>query len=311
MKVGVIGAGAVGRACLLSLVAAEVAREIVLVNRTLKRAEGMVTDLQYGATLGAAVKLSAGDYADLKGSSVVLITAGVNEKEGGATDRGDDEGRLRLLSDNVNVYKDIIPKIVAAAPEAVLLVVTDPPDPLAELTRALAGHNKVISSGTFLDTQRLRFHLAQRLGVHPNSVNGLVLGEHGTSQVVVWSSVQVGGVPLKGVLECSQAQCERFQEEIEEEVRHANITIIEGTGASQLGIGMVAARLTKAILNDEHVVLPVGSHVPEYGMTLSVPSVVGRQGVIRRLTPHLSPKETQQLADSAAFITKAYKESGC
>lgn len=215
MKLGVVGAGAVGRACMLSLVTCGVAREIVLVNRTRARAEGMVADLQYGATLGSAVTLVAGDYADLKGAGVVMITAGVNEKAGGATDRDDADGRLRLLEDNAKVYQDIIPQIVAEAPNAILLVVTDPPDPLAELALALAGHDKVISSGTFLDTQRLRFHIGQRLGMHASAVQGLVLGEHGTSQVVVWSGVRVGGVPLKDVLGCDQARCEQFQKEIE------------------------------------------------------------------------------------------------
>lgn len=305
MKLGVVGAGAVGRACMLSLVMGNVAREIVLVNRTRERAEGMVADLQYGATLGAAVTLVAGDYADLKDAAVVMITAGVNEQAGGATDRDDEHGRLRLLEDNAKVYQDIIPRIVAAAPDAVLLVVTDPPDPLAELALTLAGHDKVISSGTFLDTQRLRFHIAQRLGVHASAVQGLVLGEHGTSQVVIWSGVRIGGVPLGDVLGYDQARCKQFETDVEDEVRHANITIIEGTGASQLGIGIVASRLSRAILYDERLVLPVGSHVPEYGTTLSVPSVIGRQGIIRRLTPQLSEHEADLLAQSAQKIAQA------
>lgn len=305
MKLGVVGAGAVGRACMLSLVMGQVAREIVLVNRTRKRAEGMVADLQYGATLGAAITLVAGDYADLKDAGVVMITAGVNEQAGGATDRDDEDGRLRLLEDNAKVYQDIIPQIVAAAPDAVLLVVTDPPDPLAELALALAGHDKVISSGTFLDTQRLRFHIAQRLGVHASAVQGLVLGEHGTSQVVVWSGVRVGGVPLADVLGYDQTRCKQFENDVEDEVRHANITIIEGTGASQLGIGVVASRLSRAILHDERLVLPVGSHVPEYGTTLSVPSIIGRQGIIRRLTPQLSEHEADLLDQSARKIAQA------
>ncbi|MFJ7566199.1 NAD(P)-binding domain-containing protein [Herminiimonas sp. NPDC097707] len=310
MKIGVIGAGAVGSACLLSLVNGQVARDIVLVNRTHKRAAGIVADLQYGATLTDAVELSAGDYADLQGAGVVIITAGVNEKAGGATDRSDTEGRLRLLEDNAKVYRDIIPKIAAAAPDAVLLVVTDPPDPLAELALTLAGHDRVISSGTFLDTQRLRFHVGRRLGVHASAVQGFVLGEHGMSQVFVWSGVRVGGIPLADVLGCNQAQCEALQKEIEEEVRHANITIIEGTGASQLGIGMVAARLARAILHDERLVLPVGSHVPEYGTTLSVPSIIGRQGVVRRLASYLSESEAYLLTQSARKITEAVRGVG-
>src|SRR5690348_17055761 len=192
MKVGIVGAGAVGSACLLSMVMRGSAREIMLVNRNRKRSEGVVMDIQYGAVLSPPVAVRTGDYSDLTNSSVVIITAGVNEKTGGATDRSDPLGRLRLLQANAAIFQEIVPKIHNAAPKALILVVTDPPDALADVVRSL-GHEHVLSTGTSLDTLRLRFHLAQKLNVSTLDVEAFVLGEHGVSSVFLWSGARVGG----------------------------------------------------------------------------------------------------------------------
>lgn len=309
MKLGIIGAGAVGSACLLSLVLRGSAREIVLVNRNRERAKGAVTDLQYGATLAPRVELRAGDYADLAGASLVIVTAGANEKTGGATDRSDPAGRLRLLERNAEAYREIVPRVAAAAPHAVILVVTDPPDPLADLARRLAGHERIVSSGTYLDSLRFRFHLARRLGVSPRSVDAQVLGEHGTSQVFVWSGARVAGVPVLERLGAKEDPGE-VRNSIEREVRYANITIIEGTGASQLGIGVVTARIAEAVLRDERVVLPVGVHNPRYGVTFSLPGIVGRNGVEEILKPDISPEEREALARSARTLREASEKLG-
>jgi L-lactate dehydrogenase len=196
MKVGIIGGGGVGSATLLSLVMRGVACQVVVLDKNQERAEGVVADLQYGATLSPAVELLAGDYSDLADAVLVIVTAGINEKAGGATDRSDPAGRLKLLDINAGVYRDIIPRVVAVAPQALILVVTDPPDPLADLSRELAGHERVLSSGTFLDSLRFRLHLARRLKVNPMYVEAQVVGEHGTSQVFLWSSARVGGTPI-------------------------------------------------------------------------------------------------------------------
>jgi L-lactate dehydrogenase len=305
MKVGVIGAGAVGSALLLSMVMRGVVCEIVVIDRNRRRAQGVVADLQYGATLSPAVVLEAGDYPDLADAVLVIITAGINEKAGGATDRSDAEGRLRLLKANAEIYRDIVPNIVAVAPRAVILVVTDPPDPLAAFARRLAGHGWVLSSGTFLDTLRFRFHLARRLKVYPRSVAAQVVGEHGTSQVFLWSSARVGGMTVAAAFGEGCEKVEEFCRQVEDEVRFANISIIEGTGASQLGIGMATARIVEALLRDEHAVMPVGSFNPTYGTTLSLPSVVGRTGVSRVLEPEMSEDERQALQRSAARLQEA------
>jgi L-lactate dehydrogenase len=305
MKVGVIGAGGVGAATLLSLVMRGTAAcRVIVLDKNQARARGVVADLQYGATLSPAVELYAGDYADLADAVLVIITAGVNEKAGGATDRSDPAGRLRLLETNAGVYRDIVPQVVSVAPQALLLVVTDPPDPLADLARTLAGHDRVLSTGTFLDSLRFRLHLARRLRVSPTQVEAQVVGEHGTSEVFLWSSARVAGTTISKLLEESHESAAQFRRDVEQDVRYANITIIEGTGASQLGIGMVTARIAEAILRDEHAVIPVGSHNARFGVTLSLPSVLGRSGVSRVLDPEMSVEERQGLAARKCFAVR-------
>lgn len=305
MKVGVIGAGAVGRACVLSMLQRGSCREIVLVNRTRETAAGAVTDMRYGRPLSPPVDLSDGDYADLAGAQLVMITVGENEQRGGATDRDDPRGRLRLLDGNADVYRSVVPEVVAAAPEAVLLVVTDPPDPLTDLTRELAGHERVFGTGTVIDSLRLRVHIAWELGVDPAGVDALVVGEHGTSSVILWSSAVLAGVPVTELLGRDGGSVEEVQDRIEEEVNDANITIIEGIGASQYGIGIVSARLAEAVLRDDNAVFPVGSYQADYGVSLSLPSVVGRGGVVEVLSPRLSNSEREGLQRSAEVLREA------
>ena len=304
MKIGIIGAGAVGAACLDAAVMRGFARDIVVVNRDRKKARGLVTDVQYGAALQPGVSVRDGDYDDLAGVALVMITAGVNEKTGGATKRDDPEGRLRLLDTNVRVYQDIVPRLHKVAPEALVLVVTDPPDPLADAVRRL-GHARVISTGTYLDSLRFRVHLARRLGVSPVSVDAQILGEHGTSEVFVWSSVRVGGTPLRALLAQSAENWNEFRRGIEEEVRFANIAIIEGIGASQHGIGMVSARIAEMVLRDECVVIPVGSFQSRYGVTLSLPTVIGAKHPLQVIAPELADDERQALQRSADALKRA------
>ncbi len=303
MKLAIVGAGAVGQACFLATVLRGAASEIVVVDRTRERADGMVTDIQYGAALSPSVDLRAGGYDDIRGAGLIMLTAGVNEKAGGATDRSDPEGRLKLLAKNAEIYRDLVPRIAKAAPRAVLLVVTDPPDALADIARSVAPDMQVLSTGTFLDSLRFRVHLARKLDVNPRAVEALVLGEHGTSAVFLWSSARVGGLSVLDAL--GQRSHDQVREEVEKEVREANITIIEGTGASQLGIGMVCARIAEIVARDERAVLPIGAFNPEYGVTLSLPAVLGRMGVTRTLMPAMTGPERAALRESADHIRQA------
>jgi L-lactate dehydrogenase len=303
MKIGVIGAGAVGSACLLSSVLRGIAREIVVVNRERKRAKAVVTDLQYGAALSSVVEIRDGEYSDLAGAALIMITAGMNEKAGGATNRNDPAGRLKLLESNVGVYRQVLPEIFRTAPEAVILVVTDPPDPLADFVRTF-GFTRVLSTGTFLDSLRFRFHIARHLNVSPASVEAHVLGEHGTSEVFMWSSAQIAGVRVLDALQQTDSGVD-VRRSIEQDVRFANITIIEGIQASQYGIGMVSARIAEIVLRDERAVIPIGSYNPQYGVTLSMPSVLGQTGVVHILEPAMSDDEKQALLRSADTLKAA------
>jgi L-lactate dehydrogenase len=299
-KIGIVGAGGVGSACVMATIMRNIAREIVVIDRNIARAKGVVTDMQYGATQSARTSLIAGDYKDLKGAQLVMITAGINEKTGGATDRNDPAGRLKLLGTNAEIYREIIPKIVAAAPDAVLLVVTDPPDPLAQLTRHLAGHDRVLSAGTFLDSMRFRWHLANHFHVSPDSVEAMVVGEHGTSQVFLWESATIAGVPIQ--------QDANLRKQVEQEVRYANITIIEGINASQYGIGMICARIAEIVVRDEQTVIPIGSFIPKYGTTLSLPSIVGSKGVVKVFEPPKSAVEEKAFELCVHTLNKAYAQ---
>src|SRR6267154_137543 len=308
MKIGIIGTGAVGAACAFASVMRGFLSEIVLLDRDRKRARGVATDLQYGAALSPAVRLIEGDYPDLAGADLVMITAGVNERAGGATDRSDPNGRLRLLDANVAVYRDIVPRLVKSAPEAMILVVTDPPDPLADLARKLGGHDRVLSTGTYLDSLRFKFHLAERLEVSPASVEAMVIGEHGTSEVFIWSGARVGGMPADQAI--GSRDLGKVRQAVEQDVRYANITIIEGIGASQLGIGMVSARIAEIVSRDERAVVPIGVFNRKFGVTLSMPGILGRAGVSRILEPAMTEEELRGLERSADRLRAASKRIG-
>lgn len=303
MKVGVVGSGAVGAACIMAIIGRGAAHEIVVIDKDAGRVRGLVTDMQYGTPLCPPVKLIGGDFHDLDGAELVLVAVGINEKAGGAMDRSDPAGRMRLLGTNADILRDVVPKIVAAAPAAVILVITNPPEPLAALGRRLAGHDRVLSSGTYIDTLRFRFYIARQLGVHPAEVDAQVIGEHGNSRVLLWSSAQVANTPVSALI--PPGDFAAFKARVEEQVRNANITIIEGINASQYGIGMACGRIVEAMTRNENAVFPLGVHMPEYGVTLSMPVVIGRAGVVRTLVPPMAPDERAALERSAATMRAA------
>jgi L-lactate dehydrogenase len=229
MKIGIVGAGKVGCASAIAAAIRGSAREIILVNRTRKTAEAIATDIRYGIPVGRKVEIADGDYDDLRGAGVVLITSGINEKTGGATNRNDPQGRLRLLDKNAEIYRQIIPSIAKAEPNAVLVVVTDPPDPLADVAREVAPGSAVLSMGTYLDSQRFRVHLGKHFGVDPAHVEAQVIGDHGTAQVFLWSSARVGGVDVSSLLHCRGEQLADVREQLEKEVLTRTSRSLKGT----------------------------------------------------------------------------------
>ena len=310
MKLGIVGTGNVGCAIALAAVTRGSARELALVDRSMKVAEAVATDLRYGTPLSPRIDIAHGDYGALDGSGVVLITSGVNEKTGGATDRSDPEGRLRLLEKNAAIYREIIPRIVRAAPQAVLVAVSDPSDPLADVARKVSGHERVLSTGTFLDSLRFRLHLGAHFGVDPADVEAQVTGDHGTSQVFLWSSARIAGVPVMRLLTERKEKLADLRAKIENEVRYANITIIEGHDASQYGIGIVSTRIAEMILRDEQSAIPIGSYQRDFDITLLLPSILGRSGVTRVLHPDLSAEERDGLKRSAENLRIALDRIG-
>ena len=309
MKAGIVGIGSVGRAVALAAMQRGSATELVLVNRNPKVSKAVALDLGYGVPVSPCMRITGGDYGALAGARIVVVAAGMNEQAGGATDRQDPAGRLRLLEQNVRVMQDVMPPLLAAAPDAVILIATDPPDPLSDVARAIAPAANVFGSGTFLDSLRFRVHLADAFGVNAASVHADVYGEHGKTEVLHWSGATIAGVPWRVVAAERRLDGESLKERVDDAVRHANINIIEGIGASQYGIGIAVARLIEAILRDEKLVVPVGAHQPEHGVTFSLPSVVGALGVERVLPPQLDAEEQKSLAHSVSVLRDALARS--
>lgn len=307
MNVGIVGAGFVGASCAKAMLLRGSCNHLILNDKVSEKAKGLANDLSHGEVLCPPTQIDHGTIAQMAGAQIVIITAGINERSGNAIDRKDKRGRLLLLPDNTEIYKEIVPEIVRVVPDAIILVVTDPPDALADVVRIISPQSRIISAGTFLDSLRFRLQIARRLGCHPSSVDALVIGEHGTSQVYVWSSARVGGERVLDLVKAKGLNPVDFRNEVEKSVKFANIEIIEGIGASQHGIGIVTARLVEAILRNEGLVVPVGTYQTEFGTTISLPSVINSAGISLVLSPTLDQDEAKSLSDSAKTLRDAVK----
>lgn len=309
MKVGVVGTGLVGSSAAYALALDGVGRELVLVDANPKLAQAQAEDILHATPFAHPVRVRAGVYRDLEGAAVVVVAAGVGQRPG--------ETRLQLLDRNVKVFEQAIPPIVQAAPRAILLIATNPVDVMTQVATRIANlpANRVVGSGTILDTARFRALLGEYLGVSPQSVHAYVLGEHGDSEVLAWSGISVGGVKL-GVLAQHPpiALTPEVRQRIDQGVRYAAYRIIEGKGATHYGIGAGLARLTRAILHDERSLFTVSTlnaQVEGVGeIALSLPRVVGVGGVLRTLAPELTPEEHRALKHSAEILKQATQQLG-
>lgn len=307
MKVGIVGSGLVGSTAAYALIMRGVGRSIVLVDKNRERAEAEADDLLHAVPFAHPLNVAAGDYADLSGSRVVIIAAGVNQKPG--------ETRLQLLGRNAAIFREVVVNIVQHAPEAVLVVATNPVDVMTHLTARYAAQqgvpaSRVMGSGTTLDTARFRALLGLHLGVDAQHVHAYVLGEHGDSEVLTWSLVTVGGVPLEAF--CGHRQVDfnaALRQDIDERVRRAAYHIINGKGATYYGIGSALARITSVILADQRALLTVCTPRPEIAgvreVTLSLPHLVGGSGILDAFVPALSAEEMAGLQRSAGLIREA------
>lgn len=297
-KAAIIGCGFVGSSIAFSLMQKGIFSELVLIDANHAKAEGEAMDLSHGLPYTASMDIYAGDYADVADCSLVIITAGANQKPG--------ETRLDLIEKNVGILKAIIPQITATSFEGILLMVANPVDVLTHAAQKISGYptHRVFGSGTVLDTARLKYRVGRHLDVDSRSVHAFIIGEHGDSELPVWSSANISGIDLNHFCEIrGYYNHEASMEEIYESVRDSAYEIIERKGATYYGIAMAVARIAESIIKDEHAVLPVSVALNgEYGLNglaLSIPSVVGKNGVEKVLEIPLSGKESRDLAASA------------
>ena len=311
MKAGIIGAGAVGSATAFSLIMTGVAHNVVLVDINTKKAEAEAMDIAHAAPFNASAgKITAGNYADLQGCEVVIITAGANQKEG--------ETRIDLLERNVHIFADVVPQIVKYAPDCILLITTNPADIMTEVALKLSNfpRQRVIGSGTVLDTARFRTLLANYLEVSTKSVHADVLGEHGDSEVLVWSSAEAGTLSLEEyATTIGKNLDDDTKMQIDADVVKAAYKIIEGKGVTCYGIAGALTHICRAINNNDYSILTVSSHHDTVegveNICLSLPTVINRSGVHHVIMPKLSADEHKKLRHSAntmrEFTTQALK----
>lgn len=308
-RVVIIGAGAVGATYAFKLMNSGLVSEISIIDIDQKRAEGEVMDLNHGASFVPPVRIWAGDYADCREADLVVITAGAKQKPG--------QTRLELVEANYRIFQEMIPKITSYTREAILLIVTNPVDVMTYIAYRLSGlpRGQVLGSGTVLDTSRFRYLLSQHCNLDPRNVHAYIIGEHGDSEVAVWSLANIAGMRLSEYCPCCERHC-MFEErdEIFQQVKRAAYEIIERKGATYYAVALAMQEITEAILRNQHSVLTVSCYLEDYfgisDLCLSVPAVVARAGVERVFPLELSQEEKEQLLNSAQVIEQTIKQLG-
>lgn len=307
MKIGIVGAGMVGSTAAFAMVMRGIGHELVLIDKDAARAQAETDDILHAVPFADPLRVHAGDYPALERSRVVLITAGAAQKPG--------QSRLDLLQKNAGIMQQIIPSVLTHAPDAVLVIASNPVDIMTHVAAHYARRHgvpptRVIGSGTTLDTARFRALLGRHLGVDAHHVHGYVVGEHGDSEVLTWSLVSVGGIPLD---EFSRQRDilldQQTKQAIDDSVRHAAYRIIAGKGATYYGIGSALARIVDAILSDQRSILTVSTTVAEIcgvcDVTVSLPHLLGGSGVLASFPLPLSESEQEKLQRSAEIVCEA------
>ncbi|GHF40230.1 L-lactate dehydrogenase [Deinococcus metalli] len=298
MKVGVVGAGLVGATAAYALVLRGSCSELLLTDLDAARADAEAQDIAHASPVSHGTRVDSGPLDALSGSRVVIVAAGANQQPG--------ESRLDLLGKNAAIFRDLMPRVAAAAPGAVLLIATNPVDVLTDLSARLLPDRAVLGSGTVLDSARLRWLTAQHAGVDATHVHGAVLGEHGDSEVIAWSAVTVAGLPVAAFMQArGRPWTPDIRAQIEAGTRGAAAAIIQGKRATYYGIGAALARITERILQGRRAVLTVSAPTPAYGVSLSVPRIVGAAGVLETVMPALNDAEAAALEASAAVLRAA------
>lgn len=302
-KAAIIGCGFVGSATAFTLMQSRLFSEMVLLDANEEKADGEAKDIAHGVPFAGQMKIYAGNYDDVADAAIIIVTAGANQKP--------DETRLDLVHKNVAIYKSIIPEIASRDYQGILLVVSNPVDILTYTAIKLSGlpENRVIGSGTVLDTARLKYALGEHLSVDSRSVHSFIIGEHGDSEIAAWSSTNVSGIPLNDFCEMrGHFNHEASMEEIANQVKNSAYEIIAKKHATYYGIAMSVKRICECIMRDEKSILPISTIMHgEYGIeniALSMPAIVGVNGVETHVPISLNEEEAQKLKESADALKK-------
>lgn len=306
-KAAIIGCGFVGTSIAFSLVQKGLFSELVLIDANEKKAEGEAMDLSHGLPFTKPMEIKAGGYEDIADCAMIIITAGANQKPG--------ETRLDLVQRNVEIYKSIIPRIVEQNQEATLLIVSNPVDIMTYVALKLSGYpsRRVIGSGTVLDTARLKYLLSRHLDVDSRSIHAFIIGEHGDSELAVWSAANVSGIPLNHFCELrGYFDHMESMDRIYQNVRDSAYEIIERKGATYYGVAMAVCRIVESVIRNEHSIMPVSVYLDGlYGLhdiCLSIPTVVGQEGAEKALDIPLDLIEMGKLVYSAEELKKIIGE---
>jgi L-lactate dehydrogenase len=307
MKVGVVGCGLVGSTAAYAMVMEGVGREIVMVDLDHKRAQAEADDIRHAIPFTHPLDVNAGDYSDLEGARVVIVSAGVGQRPG--------ETRLQLLSRNAAVFKSVIPSILNHAPKTILLIASNPVDVMTHVAAHYASAfdvppSRVIGSGTTLDTARFRTLLGNHFGVDAKHVHGYVIGEHGDSEVLTWSLLNVGGLRLGDTERLLNMSIDdEFKHSVDEQVRRAAYRIIDGKGATYYGIGAALSEVVDALIHDQRAIMTISTRVDGVmnvdGVTLSLPTLIGGEGVLSTIPLAIDDDEMAAFQASAAVIREA------
>ncbi len=300
-KAVMVGCGFVGSASVFALMQSGLFSEIALIDANREKAEGEAMDISHGIPFASQMRIYAGNYDDVKDAGIVIVTAGANQQPG--------ETRLDLVQKNVGIMKKIIPEISSRNFDGILLIVANPVDILTKVALELSGlpENHVIGSGTVLDTARLKYRLSEHLGVDSKSIHAFIIGEHGDSEIAAFSSANVSGVPLSNFCEMrGHFQHKEAEDEIAQKVKDSAYEIIQRKRATYFGVAMAVKRICEVIVRDEKAILPVSTSMHgAYGIkdvVLSMPCIVGADGIEAQVPIVLNDEETKKLQDSAKIL---------
>ena len=303
-KISVIGAGFVGSATVFALMDSGLASEIVLVDINREKAKGEILDLAHGAAFAKPVNLIECDAEATTDSDIIIITAGANQRTG--------ETRLDLVKRNVEIFKNLVPPIAAYSPNAILLVVANPVDILTYITYKLSGFpkNRVIGSGTVLDSSRLRYALSEEFDIDARNVHAYIIGEHGDTEFPIWSSAHIGNMSISEYCRREKLDTHELEEKIHQKVKNAAYEIIRAKGYTNYAIALSVKRIVAAILRDENSILTISALDEKEQVYYSKPYVVGRKGPILDVCPPLSTEEVEKLKHSKNVLKKIIEETG-